>query len=104
MSHPRGCTENRYENSGECCSPGEQRELTREGLAGRVLDRHRHDFARLGEAAEVHDLVMGAASAHAARVVARRAFDEDVDGAADKPLGALARAGLDELDEAFDAL
>ena len=57
-----------------------------------------------GEAVEVDDLVVAGAAADAAGVGARRALDEHVERAADEPLRALARAALDDLDEALHPL
>src|SRR4051795_5757881 len=70
----------------------EQRHLPRERLGGRARDVDADRVARLGDAGEVDDLVVAAAPAQAARVVARRALDQNLHRAADEPLRPLSGA------------
>src|SRR3954465_14470121 len=72
--------------------PGEQRFAARERLARGRGDLDGDDLAGCGESVEVDNLVMGGAAAQARGVVAGGALDEDVQGAADEALGALAGA------------
>src|SRR5215218_10647353 len=78
--------------------------LARERLARRRLDLDVDVLAGPREAGEVDDLVVARAAAQPARVGSRRALDEHLEGAADEPLRALARAALDDLDEPLHAL
>src|SRR3954452_22844442 len=73
-------------------------------LAGGRGDPHRHDVARLGAAEEVDNLVVAGASAQPARVIARRALDQDVERAPDEALRALVGAALNALDQSAHAL
>ena len=82
----------------------QQRRLTHQRLAGGSRDLHRHNVAGLAEALEVDHLVVALAAAQAARIGARRAFDEHLDRPPDEPLRAFARSALDELHEPLDPL
>src|SRR4051794_41489673 len=90
--------------SGASAGAREQRHLAAERLTRRSGDLHRDDLPGAGQAVEVHDLVVTGATADAARIGPRRAFDEHVERAADEPLRPLPGATLHDLDEALESL
>src|SRR5664279_3386302 len=91
-------------SAGSARGEREQRGLAAQRLAGGAVDLYGDGLAGRGESGEVHHLVVARAATQAARVGARRAFDEHVECAPDETLGAFARAALDDLDEALETL
>ena len=65
---------------------------------------HLGELARRGETGEVDGLVVACAAAQTLGICARRAFDEHLDRTADEPLGALAGAALNHLQQALHPL
>src|SRR5438067_4423926 len=76
----------------------------RERLARRALDLHLDELARRAETVEVDHLVVARAAAKPRGVGTRRPFHEHLERSPDEPLGALAGAPLDHLDEPLHPL